>query len=63
MIAPHDASPSAFVVVRAHLDVSIPKAARMGYEGVGLAFGRADDVDGGEVSLLLAANGWASPPS
>ena len=56
-IAPHDAQPSAFVVYRDRLDVTIPKAARLGYDGVELALGRADDVQPGEVKRLLANHG------
>lgn len=55
-IAPHDAQPSAFVVFRDRLNVSIPKAARMGYDGVELALSCAEDVDAGEVARLLADN-------
>ncbi len=39
-IAPHDAQPFAFVVFRDHLDLTIPKVARLGYDGVELALGR-----------------------
>jgi sugar phosphate isomerase/epimerase len=52
-IAPHDAEPSAFVVFRDRLEVSIAKAARMGYDGIELALGRADDVDPAHVASLL----------
>jgi sugar phosphate isomerase/epimerase len=53
-IAPHDAQPSAFVVFRDHLHVTIPKVARMGYDGVELALGRPEDVDAAEVARMLA---------
>jgi sugar phosphate isomerase/epimerase len=53
-IAPHDAQPSAFVVFRDRLDRTIPKVARMGYDGVELALSRADDVDPAAVATLLA---------
>ena len=56
-IAPQDAQPSAFVVFRDRLEVSIAKAARMGYDGVELALARASDVDAGAVSSLLARHG------
>ncbi|MDA8202790.1 MAG: sugar phosphate isomerase/epimerase [Chloroflexi bacterium] len=52
-VAPHDAQPSAFVVFRDRLEVSIAKAARMGYDGIELALGRADDVVAGQVAALL----------
>ena len=55
-IAPQDAQPSAFVVFRDRLDVSIPKVARMGYDGVELALSGVEDVDAGEVARLLADN-------
>jgi sugar phosphate isomerase/epimerase len=53
-IAPQDAIPSSFVVFRDRLDNTIPKIARMGYDGVELALGHADDVDRDEVRHLLA---------
>jgi sugar phosphate isomerase/epimerase len=56
-IAPHDAQPSAFVVFRDRLDVSIAKAAAMGYDGVELALAQAGDVDADEVRALLANHG------
>ena len=56
-IAPEDAQPDAFVVFRDRLDVTIPKVARMGYDGVELALGRADDVDPGAVQRLLTDHG------
>jgi sugar phosphate isomerase/epimerase len=56
-IAPHDAEPSAFVVFRDRLEVSVAKAARMGYDGVELALGSASDVDAGGVLRLLARHG------
>jgi 5-keto-L-gluconate epimerase len=55
-ISPEDALPSAFVVFRDRLDVTIPKVARMGYDGVELALGRAADVDAQKVARLLADN-------
>ncbi len=53
-IAPEDAIPSSFVVFRDRLDVTIPKVARLGYDGVELALGRPQDVDAAEVAQLLA---------
>ncbi len=53
-IAPEDAIPSSFVVFRDRLDVTIPKVARLGYDGVELALGRRQDVDAAEVARLLA---------
>jgi sugar phosphate isomerase/epimerase len=53
-IAPEDAIPSSFVVFRDRLDVTIPKVARLGYDGVELALGRPEDVDAAEVAHLLA---------
>lgn len=43
-IAPQDAQPSAFVVFRDRLQVAIPKAKALGYDGVELALARASDV-------------------
>jgi sugar phosphate isomerase/epimerase len=51
-IAPENASPLAFVVFRDRLDVSIEKAARLGYDGVELALLHAGEVD---LSLLRNA--------
>jgi sugar phosphate isomerase/epimerase len=56
-IAPQDAIPSSFVVFRDRLDVTIPKVARLGYDGVELALGRREDVDAVEVSSLLGDHG------
>ena len=56
-IAPQDAIPSSFVVFRDRLDVTIPKVARLGYDGVELALGRREDVDAAEVSNLLRDHG------
>jgi 5-keto-L-gluconate epimerase len=53
-IAPEDAIPSSFVVFRDRLDVTIPKVARLGYDGVELALGRPQDVDAAEVARLLS---------
>lgn len=56
-IAPDDAGPSAFVVFRDRLEVSIAKAARLGYDKVELALATASDVDQVAVRHLLADNG------
>ena len=44
-IAPENALPSAFVVFRDKLEVSLAKAARLGYDGVELALLDAQQVD------------------
>lgn len=56
-ISPPDAGPSAFVVFRDKLDVSIRKAANVGYDGVELALALASDVDVPAVRRLLAGEG------
>ena len=56
-IAPADALPSAFVVFRDRLEVSIARAASMGYDGIELALGRADQVDPAHVTSLLSDHG------
>ena len=56
-ISPPDAGPSAFVVYRDRLDVTIPRAAGMGYDGVELALALASDVDVVAVRRLLASEG------
>jgi sugar phosphate isomerase/epimerase len=55
-IAPHDAQPSAFVVFRDRLDISMEKVFRLGYDGVELALATAGDVDPGYVRRLLDDN-------
>jgi sugar phosphate isomerase/epimerase len=45
VIAPREAEPSAFVVFRDRLDVSIAKASMLGYDAVELALSQASDVD------------------
>jgi sugar phosphate isomerase/epimerase len=57
VIAPVDAQPSALVVFRDRLEVSIAKAARLGYDGVELALGQAGDANVGLVRSLLAEHG------
>ena len=56
-IAPHDAEPSAFVVFRDRLDVSIRKACVLGYDGVELALARPNEVDVAGVKAMLGENG------
>ena len=56
-ISPADARPSAFVVFRDRLDVSIRKAARLGYDGVELALALASDVDVPAVRRVLVDEG------
>jgi sugar phosphate isomerase/epimerase len=56
-IAPHDAIPSSFVVYRDHLSVTIPKVARLGYDGVELALGQRSDVDATVIGRMLADHG------
>jgi sugar phosphate isomerase/epimerase len=56
-IAPHDAQPSAFVVFRDRLEVSIEKASRMGYDAIELALAKASDADGAAIRRILDDNG------
>ena len=56
-ISPPEAQPSAFVVFRDRLDVSVRKASRLGYDGVELALALASDVDIPEIRRLLADEG------
>jgi sugar phosphate isomerase/epimerase len=56
-IAPHDAQPSAFVVFRDRLEVSIAKARRLGYDAIELALAKASDVDPRQVRRLLDDHG------
>lgn len=60
-IAPANALPSAFVVFRDDLSVSIRKAADLGYDGVELALLRADQVDLPSIKRLLRQHGLAVP--
>ncbi len=60
-IAPLDAQPSAFVVLRDRLETSIAKAARMGYDGVELALARADEIHVAQICSLLQEYGLAIP--
>jgi len=56
-IAPEQASALAFVVYRDRLDVSMQKAARLGYDGVELALLDPSEVDAGEIKALLSRYG------
>ena len=53
-IAPETALPSAFVVFRDRLEVSIEKAARLGYDGIELALLDRSQVDIEGIKKLLA---------
>ncbi|HHV94475.1 MAG TPA: sugar phosphate isomerase/epimerase [Firmicutes bacterium] len=53
-IAPENALPSAFVVFRDKLEVSIEKAARLGYDGIELALLDRSQVDIGAIKTLLS---------
>jgi len=52
-IAPAQALPSAFVVFRDHLNVSMSKATCLGYDGVELALASAEEVDVESIGSLL----------
>jgi 5-keto-L-gluconate epimerase len=56
-VAPSEAQPSAFVVFRDRLEITIPKAARLGYDAIELALADPADVDVRAVCSLLDANG------
>jgi sugar phosphate isomerase/epimerase len=60
-IAPEHASPLAFVVYRDALEVSLAKAARLGYDGVELALLDAEEVDPAQLKGLLARYGLELP--
>lgn len=60
-IAPEDASPSSFVVFRDRLEVSIAKAARLGYDGVELALSDAEQADRGGLEKALSRHGLELP--
>jgi len=60
-IAPLEAQPSAFVVMRDRLETSIAKAARMGYDGVELALAQASDVDVPQIRAALDEHGLSVP--
>ena len=52
-IAPEDALPTAFVVFRDRLDISIRKAAEMGYDAIELALANAGQADVTQIQALL----------
>jgi sugar phosphate isomerase/epimerase len=60
-VAPENALMSAFVVFRDRLEVSIEKAARLGYDGVELALLHKDQVDLKAVKKLLKDTGLEIP--
>ncbi len=60
-IAPENASPLAFVVFRDRLEVSMEKAARLGYDGVELALLDAAEVDPAQLKALLDRYGLELP--
>lgn len=60
-IAPEHASPSSFVVFRDRLEVSIAKAARLGYDGIELALSDAKQVDRGCIEEALSRHGLELP--
>ncbi len=57
VISTPEALPSAFVVFRDRLDVSIRKTRALGYDGVELALALASDVDVPSTRRLLAEEG------
>ena len=59
-IAPEQALPSAFVVLRG-IEESIKTAARMGYDGVELALRNRAQIDVAQVKALVAGHGLAVP--
>ncbi len=52
-VAPENALPSAFVVFRDRLEISIKKAAKLGYDGVELALLHKDQVNLAQIKKLL----------
>ena len=56
-ISPPDAQPSAFVVFRDRLEVSIEKASRLGYDAIELALANASEADPVRIRRLLDDNG------
>ncbi|MGQ9629257.1 MAG: TIM barrel protein [bacterium] len=60
-IAPENALPSAFVVFRDKLEVSMEKAARLGYDGVELALLDAKQVDADRIERALREHGLELP--
>ncbi len=60
-IAPEQAAPSAFVVYRDRLEVSMAKAAAFGYDGVELALSDAAQAEPERIQRALAATGLELP--
>lgn len=60
-VATPGAPPSAFVVYRLPLSVSLPKIAELGYDGVELALLDRSQVEMGELKALLASTGLSVP--
>ena len=60
-VAPREALPSAFVVFRDDLEVSLKKAGALGYDGVELALLNPGQVDPGRLEALLASRGLEIP--
>jgi len=60
-VAPREALPSAFVVFRDDLDVSIRKAQVLGYDGVELALLHPGQIDPGRIERLLQECGLEIP--
>jgi sugar phosphate isomerase/epimerase len=60
-VAPREALPSAFVVFRDDLDISIRKARVLGYDGVELALLHPGQIDAGRLEKLLEESGLEIP--
>ena len=60
-VAPKEALPSAFVVFRDSLDVSIKKAHALGYDGVELALLHPGQIDADRIEGLLTESGLEIP--
>jgi 5-keto-L-gluconate epimerase len=60
VISPPEAGPSAFVVFRDKLDISVRKARQLGYDGVELALALASEVDVPFIRRLLIDEGMLS---
>ncbi|MBN2656809.1 MAG: sugar phosphate isomerase/epimerase [Spirochaetales bacterium] len=60
-VAPENALMSAFVVFRDKLEISLEKAARLGYDGVELALLHRDQVDLSSIKTLLKDTGLEIP--
>ncbi len=60
-VAPREALPSAFVVFREDLEVSIKKARALGFDGVELALLHPGQIDGGRIEKLLKKSGLEIP--